>query len=160
MRTGNYRYRVTDVEKMTAEVIGLAKDTTKITIYNSVNLGGKQYKITSVAASAFKNNKKVTSVTIKKGLETIGNNAFAGCTKLKKVTCNSTKLKQIGKKAFFNCKSLKTITLKKTKVLKKVGANAFKGINKKAVIKVPAAKAKAYKKLLAKKGQSKTVKIK
>lgn len=48
----------------------------------------------------------------------------------------------------------------KSKALKKVGKNAFKGINKKAVIKVPAAKVKAYKKLLAKKCQSSTVKIK
>ena len=68
-------------------------------------------------------------------------------------------LKQIGAKAFFNCKVLKTITIK-SKVLKKVGKNAFKGINKKAVIKVPSAKRKAYTKLLAKKGQSSTVKIK
>ena len=48
----------------------------------------------------------------------------------------------------------------KTKKLKKVGKNAFQGIHKKAVIKVPSAKYKAYTKLLAKKGQSKSVKIK
>jgi hypothetical protein len=48
----------------------------------------------------------------------------------------------------------------KSKVLKSVGAKAFKGINKKAVIKVPKAKKAAYKKLLAKKGQAKTVVIK
>ena len=45
-------------------------------------------------------------------------------------------------------------------MLKKVGAKAFKGIYKKAVIKVPKAQKKKYKKLLAKKGQAKTVKIK
>ena len=48
----------------------------------------------------------------------------------------------------------------KNKKLKKVGAKVFKGIYKKAVIKVPKAKLKAYTKLLKKKGQAKTVKIK
>ena len=92
-------------------------------------------------------------------MEKIGNSAFEGCTKLKKVTEKGKKLKQIGNKAFTKCKALKNITIK-SKSLKKVGKNAFKGIHKKAVIKVPAAKYKAYKKLLAKKGQSGTVKIK
>ena len=40
------------------------------------------------------------------------------------------------------------------------GAKALKGINKKAVIKVPAKKLKVYKKLFKGKGQAKTVKIK
>lgn len=92
-------------------------------------------------------------------MEKIGNSAFAGCVKLKKVTVRSTKLKQIGNKTFYNCKALKNITLK-SKSLRRVGKNAFRGIHKKAVIKVPKAKYKAYAKLLAKKGQSKTVKIK
>ena len=158
--SGNYRYKVISAAKQTAQVIGL-KNTklTKITIYNTVSLGGKSYKVTSVAASAFKGNKKVTSVTIGKTAQVIGKNAFAGCSKLKKVTVKGNGLKQIGAKAFYNCKKLTSITIK-SKVLKKVGKNAFKGINKKAVIKVPSAKLKAYTKLLAKKGQSKTVKIK
>ena len=69
------------------------------------------------------------------------------------------KLTQLGSRTFYNCKNLKQITIK-SKALKKVGKNGFKGINKKAVIKVPAAKKKAYAKLLAKKGQSGTVRIK
>lgn len=75
------------------------------------------------------------------------------------VTIKSTKLTQIGSKAFYHCKKLKSITIK-SKVLKKAGANALKGIHKKAVIKVPAAKKKAYAKLLSKKGAGRSVKIK
>lgn len=158
--SGSYYYKVTSISKMTAQVTGLKKkELKKITIYNTVTLGGKKYQVTSVAPSAFKNNKRITSVTIQKNVEVIGNSAFAGCTKLKKVAAKSTKLKNIGSKAFYNCKKLTNITIK-SKVLKKAGKNAFKGISKKAVIKVPAAKLKAYTKLLAKKGQSKTVKIK
>ena len=158
--SGNYYYKVTSTSKMTAQVTGL-KNTglKKITIYNTVTLGGKKYTVTSIAPSAFKNNKKITSVTIQKNVQVIGGNAFAGCAKLKKVTAKSTKLKNVGTKAFYNCKKLTSITIK-SKVLKKVGKNALKGISAKAVIKVPAAKLKAYTKLLAKKGQSSTVKIK
>ena len=158
--SGNYYYKVTSTSKMTAEVTGLKKKSIKnITIYNTVTLGGKKYKITSVASSAFKNNKKITSVKVQKHVEVIGNSAFAGCTNLKKVEIKSTKLKNIGSKAFSGCKKLSRITIK-SKVLKKAGKNAFKGISKKAVIKVPAAKLKAYTKILAKKGQSGSVKIK
>ena len=68
-------------------------------------------------------------------------------------------VKTIGSAAFAGDKKLKSIVVK-SKVLKKVGSKAFKGINKKAVIKVPKAKKKAYNKLFKKKGQAKTVKIK
>jgi len=157
---GTYAYKVTSVAKKTAEVVGIKKkNITKITVFSSVKLGNEDYKITSIAASAFKNNKKVKSAVIRSNVESIGNNAFAGCTGLKSVSINSTKLKKIGSKAFYNCKKLKSIRIK-SKVLAKVGKNAFKGISKKAVIKVPKAKYKKYVKVLAKKGQSKTVKIK
>ena len=65
----------------------------------------------------------------------------------------------IGAKAFSGCKKLKKITVK-SKTIKKVGKNAFENIHKKCVIKVPASKLKKYKKLMNKKGQAKTVKIK
>ena len=68
-------------------------------------------------------------------------------------------METIGKNAFKNCKKLKKITVK-SKVLKKVGSGALKKIHKKAVVKVPKKKLKAYKKLFKKKGQAKTVKIK
>lgn len=156
---GNFSYKVTSTSKLTAEVISLKKNASAIKIGDTVKLGDKNYKITSVAASAFKNNKKIKSVTIGKNVTSIGSSAFVNCTSLKKVVVNSKKLSQIGSKAFSGCKNLTSITLKST-ALKKVGKSAFKGISKKAVIKVPASKLKAYTKLLAKKGQSKTVKIK
>jgi hypothetical protein len=158
---GIYSYRILDPDAKTVEVTGLKKtDLTKITVFSTVTLDGVTYKVTGVAAKAFKGNKKITAVTIKKGVTSIGKNAFAGCTKLKKVTVKSTTLKTIGAKAFYGCKSLKTNSLNKTKVINIVGKKAIKGINKKATIKVAKAKRAAYKKLLAKKGQASTVKIK
>ena len=70
-------------------------------------------------------------------------------------------MKTIGAKAFYKCAKLKSITIKTTKLTTKtVGANAFKGVYKKATVKVPAKKLKAYKTLLVKKGLPKTAKVK
>jgi mannan endo-1,4-beta-mannosidase len=88
----------------------------------------------------------------------IAKNAFAGCTKLKKVTIGKN-VTSIGKNAFSGDSKLKTIIIK-SKVLTKVGENAFKGIPSNATIKVPSSKVKAYKKLLTGKGQGKNVTIK
>lgn len=60
-----------------------------------------------------------------------------------------------------SCKNLKTIRIASTSLTKKsVGKNAFKGIHKKAVIKLPKKNLKAYQKFLKGKGQAKSVKIK
>lgn len=93
----------------------------------------------------------------------IGNNAFKGYKKLKSVTIGEL-VSSIGKNAFYKDKKLKKITIQSF-VLSKVGKNAIKGINKKAVIKVPwddmDNKYKAYKKLFKKKtGFRKKMKIK
>lgn len=157
---GGLDYKVTSLSAATVEV-AVQKNTalTKIVVPDTITLDKKPYKVTSVTASAFKNLKKATTAVIGKNVETIGDSAFAGCVKLKKATIKSAGLTSIGKKAFQNCKALKNITLK-SKSLKTAGKNAFKGIHSKAVIKVPAAKRKNYAKILAKKGQKSTVKIK
>ncbi|MDO5146843.1 MAG: leucine-rich repeat protein [Eubacteriales bacterium] len=88
----------------------------------------------------------------------VANNALKGQKKLTKVTIG-TNVKTIGKNAFKGCKKLKTITVK-SKSMKKIGAKAFFGIHKKAVIKVPKQKRKAYKKLFSKKTGIKAMQIK
>ena len=109
----------------------------KITIPAVIKVNGKTYKVTAIEPNAFKGMKKLTTVVIGKNVKTIGKNAF------------------------LNCKKLKTITIKTTKLTTKtVGASAFKGVYKKATVKVPAKKLKAYKTLLKKKGLPKTAKVK
>ena len=130
---GAYKYKVTNASEVA--FAGLKKSSTKkVTIPAEVKIGGKKFKVTSIANKALKG-KSVTSVTIGKNVKTIGTSAFEKCSKLKKITVKGTALKKVGKKA-------------------------FKGINKKAVIKVPKKKLSAYKKLMKNKGQSSTVKIK
>lgn len=58
-------------------------------------------------------------------------------------------------------KKLKNIKITSTQLTKKsIGKNVFKGIDKKAVIKVPKKKLKVYKSIFKGKGQAKSVKIK
>ena len=94
------------------------------------------------------------------GVTEIGASAFSKCTKLKKIIIPS-KVNKIGKKAFYNCKALKNIQINTTKLTtKNVGASAFKGTPKNAVVKVPKNKVSAYKKLLVKKGLNKKATVK
>jgi len=148
-----------------------------------IKVKGITYKVTSIAANAFKNNTAVSKVTIGKNVTSIGSKAFYGCTKLKTVgiganvktisdrafyKCTSltkitipSKVTQIGKQAFYGCKKLRTITIKSSKLTsKKVGSNAFKGTYSKASVKVPKEKFDTYKKLLQSKGLSKKATIK
>lgn len=111
-----------------------AKQLKTISVPDTVTIKNKTFYVTAVSANAFKGCKKLRSVTIGKNVKTIGSKAFYGCKSLKTI----------------NCKSMK---------LKKVGKNAFKGIHKKAKIKAPKSKLKAYKKLFKGKGQAKSVKI-
>lgn len=103
-----------------------APKTKSVTIPDTVVVNGQTMKVTSIAANVFKNNKKITKVVIGKNITKIGKNAFYKCTKLKKITIKSKKLKSIGKNAF-----------------KKAGTKSLK-------IVFPKGKKKAYKKLLKK----------
>lgn len=179
------RYKVTKAGQKGGTVEyyrSINKKAKTITIPATVKINGITYKVTSVAAKAFKNNKKITSVKIGSNVTTIGKEAFSGCKKLKTVTfgkkvttikekvfykCTAikkitlpSKVKTIGKQAFYGCKALKNLTIKTTKLTKKtVGAKAFTGTYKSIKVKVPAKKYKAYKTLLKSKGINTKAKI-
>ena len=134
---GNLKYKVTKsaYKNGTVSVYAPVKKTlTSVSIPATVKINGYTFQVTA-----------------------IGNKAFAGCTKLKSVKIGA-KVTTIGKEAFSGCKALTSITIS-SNVLKAVGSSAFKGISAKAVIKVPAAKLSAYRKLLKGKGQKSSVKI-
>ena len=135
----NSSYKVTSKgSTKTVEYTGVKKNTKEITIPSSVKINGKDYKVTAIKANAFKGNKKIQKITIGKNIKKIGKGAFKNCKKLKKIVIKSKKL-----------------------VSKNIGKNAFKGIPKNAVIKVPKGKVKAYKKFIIKKGGAgKKVKVK
>lgn len=158
-RSGNYSYKVTSTTTRTVTVVKALKKSLKtLRVYDQVNLGGHKYKVTAVADSAFKNHKKAAYVVIGKNVKEIGSSAFAGCSKVKKLSINSRGLKKIGSKAFYKCKSLKRINIKST-ALKRVGRQAFGGICKRAVVNVPGSKRAGYRKLLRKNGLSNQAKV-
>lgn len=150
----------TDSKEQQVEYTRPEEATGMVEIPDTVTINGVEYKVTSIAKNAFKNNKQVTAVSIGKNVTSIGNNAFAGCSELKKVTI-AENMVSIGKNAFKSCKKLKTITIKSGKLTKKsIKKEAFKGISSKTMIQVPKKKLKAYKKLFRQKGLSKKVKMK
>ena len=130
---GGVQYRVTDAAAKTAEAYGTAKKNIKsINVAATVTIKGVTCKVTAVADQAFAGQKKAV------------------------IGANVTK---IGKKVFYGDSRLNSITIKGKK-LKMVGKQALKGINKKAVIRIPKSKKKAYRKLFKGKGQKKSVIVK
>lgn len=95
-----------------------------VTIPATISAKGLTYKVTAIASQAFKQNKKLKSVTIGANVRSINNNAFFKCPSLKTV-------------------NIKTVLLKNKTASKK----AFKGANKKLVIKVPKKVKKTYQKI-------------
>ena len=114
------------VSKPGAEVILVktSKTTKNVTVPAQIYAQGITYKVTSIGAKAFNNNKKLTKVTI------------------------GTNIVKINSNAFFNCKNLKTVTIKSVRLTKKAAnKKAFKNVHKKLVIRVPKKVKKIYKKI-------------
>jgi len=134
-KSGDGSFEVLPGDNMTVSFKNTSKKKS-VKIPETVVINGYTYTVTEIANNAFKNNKKIKTVTIPKTIIKIGKNAFSGA------------------------KKLKTITIKSTKV--SIGKNAFKEINKKATFKVPKKSYKKMSKLLKKKkyGWKKTMKVK
>lgn len=128
------KYEVTNVSKKTVTYIAEKNNKkTNVSIPTAIKVidNGKNavYKVTSIKEKAFEGNKKVKKITISKNIQSIGKNAFK------------------------NCVNLKTLVIKSSNITK-VGKNALKGTAKNLVIKVPAKKVSAYKKLFKSKGNN------
>ena len=102
--------------------------TAKTVTINSVTINGKEYKVTEIAANAFKN-AKMTKLTVGDNVTTINKNAFAGCKALKTVVIGQN-VKSIKANAFSKCTKINTVTFKNAKKLPSM-KNAFKNANKK-----------------------------
>ena len=128
-------YKVTG--KNTVEYVKATSKKASRTIPSTVKLKGIKCQVTSIATKAFKGDPKIKAVVIPAIVRKIGKEAFAKCKNLKKITIKTAYLSS-----------------------KKVGANAFKGIHAKAMIKVPKKQKKAYQKLLKARGVGKKVTVK
>ena len=133
---------------------------TSVVIPETVVLNGVSYKVTSISKSALAGCTKLKKASIGKNITVIGDKAFYNCKALTKIVIPASVVK-IGKQAFAKCKKLKQITIKTSKLTdQSVGKNAFKGIYKKPVVKVPKSRKKLYKKVLKAKGMTANAGIK
>ena len=98
------------------------KNASTVTIPSTVKFNGKTYRVTSIAAGAFKNNKKLKKVTISGYITTVGAGAFQNCTSLTTVKTGS-RVTTIGSKAFYGCGKLTTVVLGKN--VKTIGNLSF-----------------------------------
>lgn len=117
----------------TVTVTGCSKNATEINIPATVEIGGVSYKVTKVAAKAFKNSKKLEKVTIGKNVTYIGSEAFAGCSKLSKLTIGKS-VKTIREGAFSGCKALRSVTIAAKDLPQKSVNNLVKGTRIKKVV--------------------------
>lgn len=101
----------------------------KVEVPDTVMISGKTYKVVEIGAKAFYGMKGLQTVVIGANIQKIGNGAFCKCKKVKDITIYSSEIKTMGK-------------------------NAWKGVTKGAKVHVPAAKLKAYKRMMKKAGMS------
>lgn len=106
------------------------KTLTSVSIPATVKIGGRTYDVISLDKKCLCKNKKMTTLTIGKNVIEIGNNAFNGCSKLKKIKIKSSQLEFIG-------------------------YDALKGISSKAVIYVPRSCLSEYRTIIRESGNSK-----
>jgi len=132
------RYRVVSASKRNVRLVE-AKDTKIVTVPNTIKIGNKTYKVTSVAAGSFKN-PKIRTVKIGANVLQIYSSAFKG-SKATKVYVKTKKLTKSKVKGSLKGSKVTTVSVK-------VGT---KSLNKKY--------AKKYKAYFTKKNAGKSVKI-
>ena len=126
----NLKYVISDRKQ--ARCCGSTKKMSSVKIPDTVKLKKRTYKVVGISNNAFKNNRKLSKITLGKNLSYIGEKAFYNCSRLKRVTIKSKKIKKT--------------TVKR---------NAFKGTKKTIKIIVPKKKKSSYKKILFEKGINK-----
>ena len=77
--------------------------TSAVAIPNYVKIQGAKYKVVSIGARAFKNDKSFRKLTIGKYVKTIGREAFSGCKNLKKITLKTKSLTKKNVEARYLC---------------------------------------------------------
>ena len=125
-------YTATDNGDGTATISGYNADTATISgnglaivsVPETVTVGGKELKVTAVAANAFARNAGIGYIILPASIKTIGEKAFYNCASLVVADISTCKLNTIGASAFEGT-SLTKITLALSE-MKEIGAYAFK----------------------------------
>ena len=149
---GNLIYQITSIDTATvgqSKVIGVVaakkNKITKITIPDRADCKGYRLNVTTIGNNAFAGCKALEKLTIGNKVTVIGKNAFKKCSKLETVVIGKA-VKTISSKAFIGDNKIKKITFKGKK-LKTVNKNAFSK-NAKKNIKSKKTKLKGNKKAI------------
>ena len=151
---GNLIYRITSIDTATvgqSKVIGVVaakkNKIKKVTIPDRADCKGYRLNVTTIGNNAFAGCKALKKLTIGNKVTVIGKNAFKKCSKLETVVIGKA-VKTISSKAFIGDNKIKKITFKGKK-LKTVNKNAF---SKKAKKNIKSKKTKL-------KGNKKAIKL-
>ena len=151
---GNFIYQITSIDTATlgqSKVIGVVaakkNKITKVTILDRADCKGYRLNVTTIGNNAFAGCKALEKLTIGNKVTVIGKNAFKNCSKLETVVIGKA-VKTISSKAFIGDNKIKKITFKGKK-LKTVKKNAF---SKKAKKNIKSKKTKL-------KGNKKAIKL-
>ena len=123
--SGGLLYEVTDATNHYVSVRGDMETTGALTIPSTVDSRwGTTYTVTSIAYQAFKDNRRLTSVTIPNSVTSIGESAFEDCYGLTSVTIGNS-VTSIGDNAFYCCYGLTEVTIPNS--VTSIGNDAFSG---------------------------------
>lgn len=99
-------YEIINEYSRTCKVTGIGDDFSgELHIPSYVFIDGKKYKVTTIGATAFKGNSKITALRTNSNLEVIEKYAFRGCPALKTVHFSDT-VSELGHYSFYNCTAL------------------------------------------------------
>ena len=120
-KTSGVQY-VTNSKNGTAKVTGYTGTNTDVIIPSYVSDGSQAYKVTEILSSVF-SGKAVRSVVLGEFIQSIPNGAFKNCIVLEEVIGNFI---EIGDEAFAGCSKLTNMNIPSN--VKKIGTNAFAGV--------------------------------
>lgn len=95
----------------------------QVVIPSSVTIEGKEYTVTGIDGTAFKDCEGITSIVLPATIDSIGVQAFNGCKNM--VSCNlgDTKIRTLSTSTFLYCGKLQTVTIPAT--VTEIGINPF-----------------------------------
>lgn len=130
---GSFQYQITNasVKNGTVKLVGVKKKAIKkAAVPASVKINGFTYKVTEIGNKAFKGFAKLKKITLGKNITAIGKKAFYGCRKLSTVVVQGTKLKTIKSGAFKKTPAKMTVKCSSKKVTAKKRAALLKKMKK------------------------------
>ena len=104
VKVNGVTYMITEAGKTVSYEKPASKDAKTVTIPATIKIHNLKYRVTSVSAEVFKDNKKITNLILGKCIRTIETKAFCRCKNLKRVTFQGSKVKAIEEKAFAKTK--------------------------------------------------------